>query len=102
MEGASISDLEVQARLDGVASGARGPLDLHAVYVVFLAPGLRSTLGVTSSEKDFVAYHNHFHAAAGVVRYVVVPYDRELSRWLENARRSLVQALVNPEGNGWY
>jgi hypothetical protein len=101
--GASISDLEVQARIDGLASGgAHGPLDLHAVYVVFLAPGLRSTLGVSSSGKDFAAYHNHFHAAAGVVRYVVVPYDSDPSRWLGNARRSLVQALVNPEGNGWY
>jgi hypothetical protein len=103
LAGASISDLEIQARLDAAASGGgRGPLDLHAVYVVFLAPGLRSTLGVSSSENDFAAYHNHFHAAAGVVRYVVVPYDGELTRWLETARRSLVQALVNPEGNGWY
>jgi hypothetical protein len=103
LEGASISDLEIQARIEGLASGGtRGPLDLHAVYVVFLAPGLRSTLGVSSSEKDFAAYHNHFHAAAGVVRYVVVPYDRDPSRWRENARQSLVQALVNPEGNGWY
>jgi hypothetical protein len=103
LAGASISDLEIQARIDAVASGGeRGPLDLHAVYVVFLAPGLRSTLGVSSSENDFAAYHNHFHAAAGVVRYVVVPYDGELTRWLETARRSLVQALVNPEGNGWY
>jgi len=103
LAGASVSDLEVQARIDALASGeARGPRDLPAVYVVFLASGLRSTLGVSSSENDFVAYHNHFHAAAGVVRYVVVPYDRDLSRWLEAARRSLVQALVNPEGNGWY
>jgi hypothetical protein len=103
LAGASISDLEIQARLDAVAGGGeRGPLDLHAVYVVFLAPGLRSTLGVSSSENDFAAYHNHFHAAAGVVRYVVVPYDGELSRWLETARCSFVQALVNPEGNGWY
>jgi hypothetical protein len=103
LEGASISDLDIQARLDGVVSGGtRGPLDLHAVYLVLLAPGLRSTLGVSSSEHDFAAYHNHFHAAAGVVHYVVVPYEGELSRWLEAARRSLVQALVNPEGNGWY
>jgi hypothetical protein len=103
LEGASISDLDIQARLDGVVSGGgRGPLDLHAVYLVFLAPGLRSTLGVSSSESDFAAYHNHFHAAAGVVHYVVVPYEGELARWLEAARRSLVQALVNPEGNGWY
>jgi hypothetical protein len=103
LAGASVSDLEAQARIDALASGeARGPRDLAAVYVVFLAPGLRSTLGVSSSENDFAAYHNHFHAAAGVVRYVVVPYDRDLSRWLDAARRSLVEALVNPEGNGWY
>ncbi|HEV7518857.1 MAG TPA: hypothetical protein VGR07_21390, partial [Thermoanaerobaculia bacterium] len=69
---------------------------------IFLAPGLRSTLGTSSSENDYVAYHNHFHAAAGVVRYVVVPYEADFSRWQGNARQSLLQAFINPEGNAWY
>ena len=52
--------------------------------------------------RDFAAYHNHYHSAAGLVRYVVVPYDADLARWAAAARRSLRQALINPEGNGWY
>lgn len=97
----TISDLEIQARLDGLLGGG-DPLDANSVYVVFLAPGLGSTLGSKSSEKDYAAYHNHFHSAAGVIHYVVVPYDGDVSRWTSAARQSLHQALINPEGNGWY
>lgn len=101
LESRPVSDLEVQRRLDALfANGTT--VDSNAVYVIFLAPGLRSKLGESSSEKDYVAYHNHFHGAAGVVRYVVVAYDADFSRWLGNARQSLFQALVNPEGNAWY
>jgi hypothetical protein len=102
LDGKTVSDLEIQRRLDALVANAHEPLDADLVYVVFLAPGLRSTLGTSSSEKDFLAYHNHYHAAAGVVRYVVVPYEAESARWLEAARESLAQALVNPEGNAWY
>jgi hypothetical protein len=100
LSGTLISDLEIQARLDGMVSGGE-PLDANAVFVVFLAPGLGSKLGSRTSE-DFAAYHNHYHSSAGLVRYVVVPYDADLSRWASAARRSLRQALINPEGNGWY
>ena len=72
------------------------------VYVVFLAPGLGSTLGPRATDKDYVAYHNHVHSAAGVIHYAVVPYDGDLSRWVSAARQSLHQTLINPEGNGWY
>ena len=100
LQGNRISDLEIQSRLDNLLSGA--PIDVNAVYVVFLAPGLESSLGARSSVRDFAAYHNHFHVAAGTVHYVVVPFDGEPSRWLANAHQSLGQALINPEGNGWY
>jgi hypothetical protein len=99
--GERISGLEIQTRLDTLLSGA-GPIDANLVYVVFLAPRLGTTLGPKHSEKDFAAYHNHFHAANGVVHYVVVPFDADSSRWLAAARQSLHQALINPEGNGWY
>jgi len=99
--GERISGLEIQTRLDTLLSGA-GAIDANLVYVVFLAPGLGTTLGPQHSEKDFAAYHNHFHAANGVVHYVVVPFDADSSRWLAAARQSLHQALINPEGNGWY
>ena len=101
--GGTISDLEIQARLDELlANGTIGPLAVDSVFVVLLAPGIRSTLGASSSETDFTAYHNFFHAAPGLVRYVVVPYEARLSRWFASAREGLTQALVNPEGTGWY
>ncbi|HEY0556085.1 MAG TPA: hypothetical protein VGG20_17670 [Thermoanaerobaculia bacterium] len=99
--GRTISDLEIQGRLDSLLGGA-GPLDPKAVFVVFLAPGLGSTLGAKSSAQDFAAYHNHLHSASGVFHYVVVPYDENASRWISAARQSLHQALINPEGDGWY
>jgi hypothetical protein len=101
LRGSSISDLEIQIRLDGLLGGA-GPLEAGTVYVVFLAPGLGSTLGAKATDRDFVAYHNHVHSAAGVIHYAVVPYDGDLARWVSAARQSLHQALINPEGNGWY
>jgi hypothetical protein len=101
LQGSSISDLEIQIRLDGLLGGA-GPLDAGTVYVVFLAPGLGSKLGPQATDKDFVAYHNHVHSAAGVIHYAVVPYDGDLSRWASAARQSLHLTLINPEGNGWY
>ncbi len=60
LSGTLISDLEIQARLDGMVSGGE-PLDADAVFVVFLAPGLGSKLGSRTSE-DFAAYHNHYHS----------------------------------------
>jgi hypothetical protein len=95
----SLSDLEIQARLDALVNG---PVDPNAVYVVFLAPGLGSTLGARKSEKDYAAYHNDYHAAGGLVRYVVVPYDADAARWTAGALAGLRQAVINPEGNGWY
>ncbi|HEY2294575.1 MAG TPA: hypothetical protein VGM86_28070 [Thermoanaerobaculia bacterium] len=101
LRGTSISDLEIQTRLDGLLGGA-DPLDANTVYVVFLAPGLGSTLGPRATEKDYLAYHNHVHAAAGVIHYAVVPYDGDPARWAAAARQSLRLTLINPEGNGWY
>ncbi len=99
LSAASLTDLEIQARLDALVNG---PVDPNAVYVVFLAPGLGSTLGHRKSEKDYVAYHNDYHATGGLVRYVVVPYDADAARWTAAALAGLRQAVINPEGNGWY
>src|SRR5437016_1605331 len=97
-----ISDLELQARLDRLFQTSMGELEAESVFVVFLAPGIKSTLGTASSEKDYASYHNHLHAAAGLIRYVVVPFDADAGRWLKSTRQSLIQAMINPEGNAWY
>jgi hypothetical protein len=103
LETNSVSDLEIQRRLAKLLpAGSMRASDASTVYVFFLAPGLVARLGATSSEKDFVAYHNFFRAEAGVVHYSVVAYDDQFSRWLANAERSVLQTLMNPEGTGWY
>ena len=99
LSASSLTDLEIQARLDALVNG---PVDPNAVYVVFLAPGLGSTLGHRKSEKDYVAFHNDYHAGGGLVRYVVVPFDADAARWTAGALAGLRQAVINPEGNGWY
>jgi hypothetical protein len=103
-EGASMSDLDVQRRLAPLVEEDRsGELGKPgAVFVVFLAPGLESTLGQRSSRSDYAAYHNFVHLAPGVTRYVVVPFDAEFARWSSAARESLLQTLLNPEGTGIY
>lgn len=103
LETGSVSDLEIQRRLAKLLpAGSMRSSDESVVYVFFLAPGLTARLGATNSEKDFVAYHSFFRSEAGVVHYSVVAYDDQFSRWLANAERSLMQALMNPEGTGWY
>jgi len=103
LNGTTVSDLEIQRRLaDWIDGRTAEAAKAGAVYVVFLAPGIEATLGPSRSSRDFAAYHNRFHAKTGVVRYVVVPYDADAARWLANGRRSFVQTLIDPDGNGWY
>jgi hypothetical protein len=102
LDGRKVTDLEVQRRFERLLGRGPAVAETNTVFVIFLAPGLTSSLGNSSSGKDFLAYHNHVHASSGVVRYVVVPYDSERERWLKSARESLTQAIVNPEGNAWY
>jgi len=102
VDGKKISDLEIQARLDRLFQSSMGELEAQSVFVVFLAPGIKSTLGTASSDKEYAAYHNHLHSAAGLIRYVVVPFDADAGRWLKSTRQSLIQAMINPEGNAWY
>lgn len=99
IEAHSISDLEIQARLDALIGPGGGEAD--KVYVVFLAPGIVSTLGKSTGGKDYHAYHSQFHGDAGAVRYAVVPF-RDDAGWPAHATAALVQTLINPEGNAWY
>jgi hypothetical protein len=36
------------------------------------------------------------------VRYAVIPFDHDLNRISEAARQSLLSAIINPDGDGWY
>jgi hypothetical protein len=93
----NISDLEIQSVLAEMF--ANGPLTqptADAVYVVFLDPGLRSTLGPLVAGKHYVAYHGFFSASGARVHYAVVPYQSDPQGAYQIALRSLVVAALNP------
>jgi hypothetical protein len=102
-KGASLSDLNVQARLVEMfkADPAIGP-DANTVYMIFLAPNIGSTVGRSIGRKHYLAYHNFFNTDGVEVHYAVIPYEenQELARSI--ARRALLEAIINPTGNGWY
>lgn len=101
--GASISDLQIRAALEGMLrTGVITAPDAETVFVVFLPAGVRSTLGTMVSGKHYAAYHNFFHAEQGEVRYAVVPYEAESKQARRIAARALLEAALNPTGTGWY
>jgi hypothetical protein len=91
---AAINDLHIRQTLAAL------PLrDANAIFVVFVAPAVRATLG---GSQEFDSYHSHFHADDGHVRYVVVPFNADAKVMSEGAARSLARAMINPDGDGWY
>ncbi|MBZ5522867.1 MAG: hypothetical protein LAP21_11575 [Acidobacteriia bacterium] len=100
---APLNDLAIQRRLaDMIEKKAVAAPTAETVFVVFLAPGLHSSLGAHQGGRDFAAYHNFFHAAAGEVRYVVVPFDSNPETHRQAAAQAFVNTALNPTGNGWF
>ena len=103
LTGSQVNDLSIQRRLaDMIASKAVSAPAAETVFVVFLAPGIRSSLGAHQAGIDYAAYHSLFHSAAGEVHYVVVPFDGHADRHQAAATRAFVNAALNPGGDGWF
>ena len=102
-DGSAVSDLRIQAALSGMfeRGSIPGP-DPNTIYVVFLAPGIQSTLGEMFGGKHYVAYHNFFHLNVVQVHYVVAPFEMPRKAARSAATRALIDAILNPSGNGWY
>ena len=99
----SLNDLRVQSRIDAAMTAGSLPLrDENAVHLIFLAPGLRSTLGNHAAGSDYSAYHSHVQIHDVNVRYVVLPFEEDLERASAAARETLMRAILNPDGDGWY
>ncbi len=93
----TINDLTIQRKLvEMLASHAIPAPTSNTVYVVFLAPGITSTLGTSKAGTDYSAYHNLLHAEAGDVRYVVVPYHENADRHSAAASRAFTDTAFNP------
>src|SRR5205807_2193537 len=99
----TISDLRIQNALQDMCNAGdiqrTGP---DIIYVVFLPPGISSTLGSMIGGKHFAAYHNFFHHEQGEVHYVVVPFEPDVKLSKQVAARAVLEAALNPTGNGWY
>ncbi len=102
MGGVSLSDLQIQARLASMLrDGTVPPPRQETVYLVFLAPGIRSTLASAVGGRDYLAVYNHFHASQGEIRYIVVPVDADPTKEIRTASRALLRELIGPEGDVW-
>lgn len=94
-----VSDLAIQAKLaEMLKTGALPAPGPNTVYVVFLAPGVQSTLGAAKAGVDYSAYHNLLHVAEGAIRYVVVPFNDNADRHSAAALEALVSTVFNPTG----
>jgi hypothetical protein len=93
----NVSDLRVRAILaELVNSNSLQRPNAATLYVIYLAPGLRSTLGSFSGRKHYLAYHDFFNIAGQRMHYVVMPYEPDLKTARGIALRALVVAALNP------
>ena len=97
-----LSDLRIQALLASMLNRHQlQPPDVNTVYVLFLGKGVQSKTGEQQGGREFLAYHNHFHASQGVVRYLVVPFDTDLARERRSTVQGILAMLLNPDGPAW-
>jgi hypothetical protein len=102
-EGSTITDLQVQAALSDMFDHKwlHAP-DANTIYVVFLPPGLQSTLGEMNGGKHYLAYHNFVHLFDVQVHYVVAPFESDLKTAQRAVARAIIDTALNPAGDGWY
>ena len=95
-----ISDLAIQSVLgDMLKDGSLPAPNANTIYVVFLEPELRSTLGSMFAGKHYAAYHNFFNVSGMKLHYVVVPFEADRKAANQIAFRALVAAALNPTGS---
>ena len=93
-----ISDLEIQSILAGMFDN--GPLpepDADSIYLVFLGPGLQSTLRSMTAGKHYQTYHGLFNASGSPVHYAVVPYQADSTAGYQMALRTLLVAALHTQ-----
>jgi hypothetical protein len=98
-----VNDLTIQRKLADMLAGKLIPQPTATtVYVIYLGPGINSTLGAHKAGTDYAAYHNYVHLDAGEVRYVVVPFHQDADHHGTAAARAFADTALNPNGMGWY
>ena len=95
-----LSDISIRTILMGLISeGSLPKAERSTIYVIFLQPDLRSTLGTLTGRKHYLAYHQFLNVGGERLHYVVVPFEPDLETARAIALRALVAAALNPNGN---
>jgi hypothetical protein len=99
----AINDLTIQQKLSDLLQSKAIPAPASGtVYVIFLAPGIESTLGGNKAGVDYAAYHNFVNLEAGEIHYVVVPFHQDVQQHAAAAARAFAETALNPNGQGWF
>ena len=100
---ARVNDLTIQQKLSDMLKSKTIPAPAAGtVYVIFLAPGIQSTLGAHKAGVDYAAYHNFVNLEAGEIHYVVVPFHENADLHSAAATRAFAETALNPNGQGWF
>jgi hypothetical protein len=98
-----VNDLTIQQKLSELLQSKAIPAPATGtVYVIFLAPGIESTLGGNKAGVDYAAYHNFVNLEAGEIHYVVVPFHQDPQKHAVAATRAFAETALNPNGGGWF
>src|SRR6476661_6046007 len=98
-----VNDLTIQQKLSDLLKSKAIPApQAGTVFVIFLAPGIQSTLGGLQGGVDYAAYHNFVNLEAGEIHYVVVPFHQNADSHSAAATRAFAEAALNPNGQGWF
>src|SRR2546425_1539820 len=93
----NVGDLEIQRVLAGMfKEGTLQHPRAGAIYMLFLDPGLHSTLGALVAEKHYQAYHAFFNASGRRVHYVVLPFQSDPQTARQIALRAFIVAATSP------
>jgi hypothetical protein len=99
----TVNDLTIQQKLSDLLKSKAIPAPTAGtVYVVFLAPGIQSTLGGHQGGVEYAAYHNFVNLDAGEIHYVVVPFHENADTHSAATTRAFAEAALNPNGQGWF
>jgi hypothetical protein len=95
----TLSDIRTRAVIaELINTGSLPRTGASTIYVIFLEPGLGSTLGTLTGRKHYLAYHHFFNISGQRLHYVVVPYESNLETAQAIALRAFVAAALNPAG----
>ena len=92
----NIGDLEIQSIVrDMVKNGAKPSGD--SLFVVYLDPSLRSTLGPLQADKHYMSYHGFLNTSGLRIHYAVVPYQADEQTAYQTALRTLIVAALHDQ-----